>query len=249
MKTAILKPGLLVSLKTSIRGGINYRRKDLEVEHQTEEGSAVARWETEREIVNPAEFDIAQKARSKARVAVASVCCTSSFGLLCPISDEQKLTDAIALAREVATEHNKKSTTMHLEVCVLVGRIASDDKEAANAIASEMRDLLADMQEGIKKADPAAIREAANKARAMDGMLSPEVSGKVSDAIEQARKAAREIVKRVEKDGEKAAEVVADLNINRIKTARFAFLDLDDSKKVTKEKPKARSVDFETAGA
>lgn len=245
MKTSVLKPGLLVSLKTTTRGGVNYKRIDLEVDHTTEEGSRVAKWETQREIPDPEEFERASAARGKARSLVASVCCVSSFGLLCPSEKEAELSAAVEEAREVARAHNAGATLTQVQVFVIVGRVAQDDAEAARAIAGEVRELLDAMRDGIKAADPAAIREAANKARALGAMLSEDVAGKVESAIEQARKAARKIVRGIEKDGLSAAEVVAFCNVQAIESARFAFLDLDAGE-VKPEAPAARTLDLST---
>lgn len=245
MKTTILKPGYLVSLKTTVRGGVHYKRRDIEPEHKDATGAQVAKWETEREIPNPEEFEAASVARNKARSLVSAVCSASSFGLLCPVADEAALFGAIAQAREVATAHNATAAASVVEVYVLVGQVARDDAEAARAIASEMRDLMQAMDEGIRRADPAAIRDAANRARAMGAMLSEDVSGKVNEAIEQARKAAREIVKRVEKAGEPAALVIAQLASDRIQAARFSFLDMDEPSPVTPSAPAARPVDVD----
>lgn len=247
MKASVLKPGLLVSLKTSIRGGVNYQRVDLEQDHTDETGARVARWETKRQIVDPAEYERATIARSKARTLISAACCASSFGLLCPTSNERALEEAIAEARQVAQAHNAEAAVSHVDVFVLVGRISSDDAEAARAISSEVRELLDAMTAGINAADPARIRDAANKARELGSMLSPDVAGQVTDAIVQARSAAREIVKRVEKSGESAARVVASLNVTAINMARFAFLDMDAGEAST-EAPAGRSVEFDASG-
>jgi hypothetical protein len=250
MKTTVLKPGYLVSLKTTIRGGVNYRRRDIEASHQTDTGAAVSKWETEREIPDPAEFEAATVARGKARSLVTAVCCPSSFGLLCPLAEEGRLQESIAAARAIADAHNAGAGISRVEVYVLVGQVARDDQEAARAIGSEMRDLMAQMDEGIRRADPEAIREAANKARAMGAMLSEDVSGTVNQAIDQARKAARELVKRVEKAGEPAALVIAELASDRIQAARFSFLDLDEIQEAPAESaPSARPIDLEPAPA
>ena len=51
MRTQILKPGLLVSLKSTLRGGVSYRTEDINPDHA--EGDArVAVWKTERTIIN-----------------------------------------------------------------------------------------------------------------------------------------------------------------------------------------------------
>lgn len=227
MRVSVLKPGLLVSLKTSVWGGVSYRRVDLEAAHETQDGAQVARWETTREIPDPAEFEAATAARNKARALVSGVCCASSFGLLCPVEREADLEAAIIEARKLADAHNAGAALSRVEVYVLAGRVAVDDVEAARAVASEVRGLLADMEAGIRAAAPERIREAANRARSVAGMLSDETAGKVQEAIKEARQAARQLVKRVEKAGEAAAVVVAELNVQAIQAARFAFLDLE----------------------
>jgi hypothetical protein len=244
MNVSTIRPGLLVSMKTSLRGGVSYKRVDIEADHVTEDGGRSAEWQTKRMIEDAAEFEAATVARSKARSAVASVCCSSSFGLLCPAAREDELTAAVADARRVAALHNAGASRSFVDVFVMVGRLASDDVEAARAIASEVRELLDTMRAGIADADPEVIREAANKARALGGMLTPEAAGKVSAAIAQARSAARELVKRVEKAGESAAVVVAQLQVRAIDSARFAFLDTDGAGAVEPEAPTAPAVDL-----
>lgn len=248
MKTTTLRPGLLVSLKTSVKGGVAYRRVDLDPEHETPEGTQEARWETTRTIEDPAEFERAVKVRSKCRSVVTAVCAASDFGLLCPTLREKELEAATAEARKIAAEFNASATRCQIEVYTLVGRVASDDAEAARAINSEVRELLDAMEAGAKAADPEAIRAAANRARSLGAMLTEEAAGKVNSAIEQARAAAREIVKRVSKAGELAATVAAELKVDAIQTARFAFLDLDEAKPVESVEPAARGLDLVPEG-
>jgi ribosomal protein S20 len=248
MKATVIQPGLLVSLKTSLRGGVVYRRDEIEPDHTDDSGARVARWETERQIANPAEYEAATQARGRARSLVAGVCCKSTFGLLCPAAREQDLEKAIESARAIASEHNGTAEATTVEVFVLIGRIAQDDAEAARAIGSEIRELLDAMQSAIRAADPDAIREAASKARAMESMLSEAVSKRVSDAVDEARRAARLMVK-VAKSGERAADVVDQCSVQRIEAARFAFLDLEEGAAVETEAPRARGLDLEPAEA
>jgi hypothetical protein len=233
-----------VSLKTSVRGGVEYRRADLAAPEGGPEGAAVSRWETTKITINPAEVERASKARSKARSLVASVCSSSAFGLLCPEARAPDLERVVAEARAVAAEFNAGAKHTTIGVYVIAGRIASTDEEAARAIGSEVRELLTAMEDGIKAADPEAIREAANKARALGAMLSDEAAGKVGKAIEAARSAAREITRRVAKGGEVAAKVVADIRTDEIARARFAFLDLEPAAAVAEPEAPARPVDL-----
>lgn len=244
MKASIIKPGLLVSLKTTLRGGVNYRRTEIETEHTTSSGALLAKWQTDREIPDPAEFEAATTARSRARALVAAVCCPSAFGLLCPTSEESKLQAAIEAARAIVAQFNAGAERSQIGVYVLLGRVAQDDAEAARAIASEVRELLEQMRAGIAAADPVVIREAANKARGLNGMLSADVAGQVSQAITEARKAAREITARVSKAGEAAALVVAELSVRAIDAARFSVLDLDAQAPAETIAPSAAGIDL-----
>jgi hypothetical protein len=225
--TTVLKPGILVSLKTTVRGGVHYDRTDLPPD-EVPNGGAVAKWQTTRIIDDPGEHARATKVRTAAAGVVRKICTSTAFGLLCPESLEPELTAAIEEARRLCDEHNASAASTQVRVFVMKGRIASTDEEAARAIASEVSSLLDQMRAGIKEADPAKIREAANRARELGTVLGPEQAEKVTKAIEAARSAARAIVKRVEKAGEDAAQVVQELTVAPIDVARFAFLDMED---------------------
>jgi len=251
METSVLKPGLLVSLKTSINGGADYQRTEIERDHTTADGAREARWETRRIILDPAEYEAAIVARSKARGAVLSACRNTGFGLLCPTAEADNLQTAIDVARGIAEEFNATAKRTTVSIYVITGRIAADDAEAARAISSEVRELLNDMEAGIKRADPEAIREAANKARVLGGMLTEGASIKVNAAVDEARKAASLIIKRVEKAGELAEKVVVALSTASISAARFAFLDIDmpQAAPVVTEQPATREVDLPECAA
>lgn len=248
-KPVSLKPGLLVALRTSILGGITYMRTDLDagsagqVEHVQGcpggTGGAcselcatnrdVSRWETTRVISDKAEYERAQKARSRAAHLVRSVCTQSAFGLLCSSAREKELDAAIAEAQLLVETFNASAVSSRISIHVLRGQIEASDAAAARAIGAEVRELIDAMRAGIEAADPAAIRAAANRAKEFGQMLDEETAGKVSSAIAEARSAARAIVRRVESGGEEAALVVQELSRKALDEARFAFLDLEES--------------------
>jgi hypothetical protein len=221
-----LRPGLLVSLKTHIRGGIDYQRKDIELDHLTDGGTREARWETLREIRNPEEYGKAKEARRLASYAVRRTCIRSAFGLLCPLDRELELYDAIDEARKIASAHNDAADDTLVEVYILVGQIAENEAEAVNAINSELRELLDEMATGIAGADIDRIRDAAGKAKKLGAMLTEDAAGKVTEAVAEARRTARIISKKLDGD---ASIVLDDLQTTAIQSARFAFLDLDDA--------------------
>jgi hypothetical protein len=243
MQASTLRPGLLVSLKTSIRGNVSYDHRDIERDHLTEDGSQLARWETERVISDPAEYEAATKVRSKVRSIISSVCATSAFGLLCPENAFDQLDAAIIEARKLADDFNADAKLTRVRFNVMAGRIASDDVEAVRAINGEVRDLLADMAEGIRNLDVKAVRDAADQARNIGRMLNPDAQARIQEAIDAARSTARQIVKA----GDQVAQEIDQLTIRRITEARTAFLDLEPVAEVAVPAAEGRAVDFEPA--
>ena len=236
-----LRPGFLISLKTSVVGNVHYQRQDIEPDHLTAAGGRQARWETERTISDPNEFEIALKVRSKATSVIRAVCARSAFGLLCPEANNDKLERAIAEARQLADEFNAAAMLTRVSVYVIVGRIVPDDVEAVRAINSEIRDLLETMASGIKNLDVKAVRDAADRARNVGAMLSPDSVARVQVAIDAARSAARQIVKA----GGQAAQEIDRTAIQKIVEQRTAFLDLDPIADVAAPAADARIIDLD----
>ncbi len=146
---------------------------------------------------------------------------------------------------------NASAKTARVDVYVLKGRIAESDSEAARAISGELRELLDTMKTGITDADVTAIRDAANKAKKLGGMLDAETGRKVSAAIEEARSVAREIVKRVVADSDSVTDFVLTVNLEALHQARFAFLDLDGPAETGEALPvvETRGLDLESEAA
>ena len=244
LKSSTLRPGLLVSLKTSVVGNAHYERRDIEKEHVVKaSGASKATWETERTISDPVEYELAHKARSKARAVISVVCAQSAFGLLCPESRVADLERAIAEAHRIENDFNSKARLTRLQVYVMTGRIAPDDMEAVKAIKSECRDLLDSMRKAVGDMNVEAIRRASKQARSVAQMLQPESAERIQIAIDTARKVAREIVKA----GEQAEVEVDKAAMRKIREARTAFLDLDAQDEVKTTKAKGRAIDLPTA--
>lgn len=247
LQNQTLRPGFLVSLKTSCRGNVSYQKVEIESAHKVEEtGEQKARWETTRLITDPEEHERAITARSKAARKIRSICAHSAFGLLCPEIDAEKLEKAIKEANEIADEFNKTAALSRVTVYVMTGRIAADDVEAVKAINSEVRDLMDLMQDGMTRLDVKAIRDAADKAKEIGAMLPADAQVRVQMAIDTARQVAKNIVKA----GEAAAAEVDQSALRKITEMRTAFLDLDsDGKAVAAPVAEARGVDLDTAPA
>lgn len=241
LRTSTLRPGFLVSLKSSISGNVKYATRTIEAERITDDGAKRARWETERVVTDPREHELATEARGKARHAVSRICAASAFGLLCPEDRAADLEEAIAEARRIAEDFNATAAYSRISVYVIAGRIAADDVEAMRAINSEVTELLRAMENGVQNLDAAAIREAANKAKSLGAMLTPAAAARMQEAIDAARSAARQIIKA----GETAAVAVDAYALRRIASARTEFLDMGDAVDVAAPSAGSRAIDME----
>jgi hypothetical protein len=238
ISTNTLRPGLLVSLKTSLRGNVKYDKRDID-EH-AQESTVVTEWNTTRTIDNIAEYEAGKKAQSRASSIIRSVCTKSAFGLLCPEAQAWRLDDAMTQARAVVDAFNATAQLSRLSVNIIAGKIASDDVEAVRAINSEVRDLIDAMADGMQKLDVKAIRDAADKARDVGNMLSPDASVRVAVAIKTARDAAKQIVKA----GEAATIEVDQYAIEQLKRSRTAFLDMSEAVEIERPVAQARTLDL-----
>jgi hypothetical protein len=242
-KTLILKPGILVNLNTSVTGGVSYDREDLD-DWTEEDGTEVAKWQTTRRMDDAEEHKAAANARTRCYRLIRNVCTkTKNHGLLCPTAKEEQLNEAIAEARKTAEEFNETASHSYVDFTIMKGRISETDEEATRALATEIRGLLNEIDEGIRGLDPKLIRDAWKRARQMGQMIDNGQAKRVTAAAEAAREAANEIAKRVVRGGEKGEKVVADLKLEAIRKARFAFLDTGKALKV-KRLPTVRAQRF-----
>ncbi len=225
MNRTTLKPGLLVSLKSTIAGNVSYRRVD--TAHEREAKTDISVWETTRIVSDKPEHDRAVEVRAKARNMIAGVCIHTSFGLLCPEDRESDLEAAITAAQSLVSDFNRGANQTQVGIYPFCGLVERDNERAARAIAAEVRELLDAMASNIDKLDVKAIRDAANRAKAIGAMLDSQQQEKVDGAVKAARDAARKIVKAVKDAGDNAAVILGDVNKTAIVTARFAFLDTD----------------------
>lgn len=219
-----IRPGFLVSLKTSITGNVQTEREILQPRHETDEGYVVEEARVKHTIVDPKEQEAAIKLRGKARALVTRICTASAFGLLCPLSRKEELQAAIDEARALTWEFNRTAKTTQVRVGVIYGQIAQDDYEAVQAISGELRDLMADMADGIKNLDIKKVRDAAQRANDTGQMLSVDAKLRVDEAVKAARKAARKI----SKAGEAAAVELTQEALKKLAGARTSFLDLGE---------------------
>lgn len=218
-----LRPGLLVSLSTSIKGNVNYVKVFLVNPHMDEDGQERATWETTRVIADPAEHEAAVKVRGQVTYLVRKQCTNSAKWLLCPENKADELYAAIADAHRLTDQFNATAKLTHVDFSVIIGHVAADDAEAVKAVSIELRNLMETMESGVKALDVKTIRDAANKANEIGKMLSDTAKGRLDVAVTAARQAASKIVKA----GEYAAVEIDTAILAKIDMARTSFLDMD----------------------
>lgn len=223
-----IRPGLLVSIKTSLRGNVSYRKTELEHLRASEaSGADITKWQTERTIADAAEHALAVKVRSDATYTVGRICAATAFGYLCPEEKVNELEQAIKLAHAKVGAFNESAKVTRLGFYVICGRVARDDEEAARAINAELSDLMATMRAGVESLDSKTIRDAAKRAQQVAAMLSDDGRARVAETVEKARATATAINKAI-RAGEQAAIAVDQQALAALETARVSFLDLDD---------------------
>jgi hypothetical protein len=237
MSTITLKPGLLVSLRTRMEGGVQYERRDLAVsaEEKLDEASAVQKWQTTKTVADPAALERATKARGKCGSLIRGVCAYSEFGLICTVDKEGQLDVAITESRELADRFNAENLGIRISVYALKGRIAQNDQEAARAIGGELRELLDTMQAGVTEIDVEKIREAASRAKKLGATLDADTNKKVQSAIDEVRDVARQIVKKAVEKGADVGAYVKTVTLTSLGEARSAFLDLEGEVEIAGE--------------
>lgn len=225
MNRTTMKPGYMVSLKTSITGNVSYKRVDLD---KSRDGSQeVEKWETTRFCMDGPEYDRAKEIRGKARNMVIGVCVSTSYATLCPIDREADLESAIQQAEALVSQFNREAVHTRIGFYPLAVLVESDNERATRAITAEVRELLDKMTAGIQSFDKDSIRDAADRAKAIGQMLDSSKQEQVNAAVDAARKAARQITKAIKEAGENARLVIGEINAAPIAVARFSFLDVD----------------------
>ena len=225
MSEVIIKPGLLVSLSSTVTGNVHYYKQTLEFPHLTETGEQRSRHETTKIVVDPDEHDRAGKVRDKCRSLILSVCSTMGPSwLLCPEDRKDELIEKIAEAREWAADFNRTAVYTRVEFTVFWGVVAQDDARAAEAVARTVAQLMADMQVGLAELDVKKVRALCDKGIQMGQVLSEDSRTTTQIAI----RAAREACKRIVKAGEDVAIEIDRNAIRVVEMARTSFLEIGD---------------------
>lgn len=234
MKAQLLRPGFMIALASSMKGGINYETQHEESE-RSDGGVLTEEWTTTKTVFDVEEFERAVKVRGEARYLISKLCVKTPFCLLCPEPNEAALDEGVIAAKKLCEDFNATSAYTKVYIYTLKAKLLGNDEENARAIASEMRLLMTEMGDAIQKMNPDKIREAIKKADEVSQMLVEEQQEKVSVAIDMARVAARLIKKTIKEKGIGAINVVSDYRAEllAVEAAGKVFLDFEEAGEVS----------------
>lgn len=224
MNTQVMRPGILVALKTNVNGGMSYSRNIVE----SSEDDKVMKWETTRYMDDPEERKLAGETAGKASRLISKLCVRTTFGLLCPTEREAELDEAVTEMRAVVGAWNETARYSFIHCSAIKGRIADNDEEAIRAIVQEARELLDRMDKGLDESDVKLIRDAANKAKKLSEMMVPGTGDQIDDALAAARRAARAIVKQAESTNQRVAAAIVSAEREAFDAARVRFIETSD---------------------
>lgn len=228
-----LKASYLISVTTSIKGGVEYHR--VELEHTSEGSRQTERWETKKVIRDVEEHEAASEARKNIRNKLASCCATTPFGLICQEGDYPKMEEAIKEANRIRDEFNAGATSTRLRVSILPVRFTTDDAEAVRSIRRETERLLGDLERATRAGDPEEIRKVTADAVQMSRVIDEDspVAPAVADAVKEARQVARQVRARVIKKGEELETVLSEQTFAAVTSARQVLDDMGDVETAT----------------
>jgi hypothetical protein len=182
-----LRPGLLVSLNTSVRWQCRLQQRG--DRSRSPHGGRQAASEVAHGARHQRPGGTRKRNQGAFEGALARPQRLHSFGLRTALSGDRRrdLQKAIAEARKLTDQFNATATLTHVSFYVMIGRIAPDDVEAVKAINSEVRELMETMESGLKNLDAKTVRDAANRARNIGAMLTGDAAARVRNAIDVAR--------------------------------------------------------------
>jgi hypothetical protein len=122
LSTTTLKPGLLVSLKTTISGNRSSHKSVLEPKTIGDDGAERESIKTDTTTLDPAEQETAEQTRRRCRSLIEAVCSSSSFGLLCPENRIPALEQAIDDAQTLANKFNTAAALTRINIYNLRSR-------------------------------------------------------------------------------------------------------------------------------
>ncbi len=223
LTTNELKACFLVGYKVSVHGGIHYSHRD---EQRWEDGSSeLAKWQTEKEIKDAAEYKRAQALRNKAKRYMRKLGVPSELGVMVPVEDAADI-ERVYLQLQVEVDRfNAEAQYSEIHFRVLKFKIEGENELALQDMLQDMRRNLVELKQAVKKANVKGIRDVIWRMKGMEMVLPESAADYVERAVADAKAQAIEMRKALEERNEDLDAVQKRTSTDSLDYARFAPLE------------------------
>lgn len=224
-----LNPSLMIIPGISVIGGIEYDRKEIESQQDTDSKTDIKTWQTTRITHDAAErkaaVDLAGKLKSQIKKDTGSV--FTKVGYVCPVENEDKIDAVEHAVRKSIADFNTTASYSKLEFNLWVFNIASTDTRAMAAMAQNINDTLKALEKAMASGNIHEVRQVVGNLVGLDAILPLGQGQAIKDLIASVRKQAREVVKAAVKAGKTIDEVQVALDTSIISKTRLAVFEDD----------------------
>ena len=252
-KIMALPPSVLVCGEISTPGAVRYYKLG-EDTVPSEDGRGVKiskRTKTSRKVVvDPDERDNCTKLAGQMRTAFKRVCVSTPFGYICHEEKEGKLTEVIQKIKDDARKWNNTASFHFIKVSLMMARIETQSEQVAKDMVWEARSLLQELDEALKSASVAGIRNVANKIKNVVPLYTVEDGKGLNEAVVAARNYATELKAASAEKADEIQAVLDRVNLGAVDEARFQFDEYVASEEIAGNESKIKmSVDAANAAA
>lgn len=229
MQSFKVRPGIFPNIRTSVIDkyyGATDKDHQVLVDRIRADGCSERKTQNTTVRVDPEEWDLATKARSKARSLVVSVCAKTPWGLIADLDREDELAGAFLMARAQVDDFNAESTHYEVKASWFPGITTGTDASEAANVRVEVIDMVNRLDAALKSADVRNIRKiCGDELRQVNMLLDPDIEQHkaVKALIRRAQETARALVKAGEDNADAVVEVLRDADMSPVAAARAQF--------------------------
>ena len=185
--------------------GLHYEREVISEKTIGEREEALL--QTLRVFENKPEALRAKGVYEQARARLRKLCSRTVLGLVCPVTREGELKEAIAEIEDLVEKANREFRVCRVEYSVIPIHLEHDNDKAQDALRKEVRRYADRLIEAARSVDPEAIRSVLRAGKGVEVLVDDDgLRGEIEAMNQAAREAARVITKTIkEHDGDETS--------------------------------------------
>lgn len=227
---AVVKPGLLVVIKSSVRGGAEYDRREMSTDDVDPAGAEQVRaWATVQRVFDPDELAGAKAVRGRAVGWLWARVAQTPYGLVVTDDRVHAFDAALAKARAAVDAFNGGARHVRVTLRVLKTRLLLEEAAAAFEEAAEEAVEELDARDFKTAEDVEEIRKVADRAADFAAVLRGDLAERVLAKIREARAAATAAAKEVRGDAPAADRPAKSKKTPKVRAADAEALARLDS--------------------